>query len=240
MLPRFVEAIRSLPAEPLTLETMTERFTLYVDGRVRIIYAPFGSVNRTARVAIVGITPGLHQAQVAFESVREALVRGDDLGTAISNAKSTASFAGPMRKNLVTMLDALGLPKLLSIPTTASLFDEAQYLLHSTSAIRYPAFVDGENYTGHNPGILKHPHLLEYVETVLADELDAVSDALIVPLGGAVDQVVKWLVSRGRLDKCRCLVGFPHPSGGNGHRVRQFHERRTELTVAIDEWFKTY
>jgi hypothetical protein len=35
------------------------------------------------------------------------------------------------------------------------------------------------------------------------------------------------------VDERRCLIGFPHPSGGNGHRVKQFAQRRDELTAKV-------
>lgn len=50
-----------------------------------------------------------------------------------------------MRKNLIEMLDGLERPKALGIVSGALLFSDRRDLLHTTSAIRYPVFVDGQN-----------------------------------------------------------------------------------------------
>ena len=57
------------------------------------------------------------------------------------------------------------------------------------------------------------------------------------PLGKAVSSVVQRFASAGQVDLRRCLLGFPHPSGGNGHRVRLFRENRDSLRRQVDEWF---
>jgi hypothetical protein len=45
------------------------------------------------------------------------------------------------------------------------------------------------------------------------------------------------LVSNSMLERRRCLIGFPHPSGLNGHRIAQFSARRLEMSSAVKEWF---
>ncbi|MNG08705.1 hypothetical protein D3C84_920820 [compost metagenome] len=47
-------------------------------------------------------------------------------------------------------------------------------------------------------------------------------EALIIPLGVNVENVLRQLVAENQLEEERCLWGFPHPSGANGHRHRQF------------------
>ena len=48
------------------------------------------------------------------------------------------------------------------------------------------------------------------------------------------------LVEAGQLDGARCLLGFPHPSGDNGHRVRQFRENQAHPSEEIDNWADSY
>jgi hypothetical protein len=134
------------------------------------------------------------------------------------------------------MLDALGLPKALGI-STLSLFDEKYDLLHTTSAIRYPVFVDGANYTGHRPRPLDSSILAAFVEEQLGAELASAGNALIIPLGNAVERCLDFLVRRDHLPRERCLFGFPHPSGANGHRARLFSERRDDLQRTLHGWF---
>jgi hypothetical protein len=149
-------------------------------------------------------------------------------------AKQRASFAGSMRKHLTAMLDGLGLPSLLGIASSESLFSEDRGLLHTSSAIRYPVFVQGRNYTGHSPRILDTPSLRWFLDNVLPEELCQVPQAAIIPLGKSVSEVLDYLASRGSIERGRCLLGFPHPSGANGHRVREFEENFSRLARQLE------
>jgi hypothetical protein len=222
---RFADAIRDLPAQIDRSTLLSERFHLYSDQRLSIYYAPVDYVNTRARLAIVGVTPGWTQMEVAYRTARQGLLEGRARDSILSSVKRAASFAGSMRTNLVAMLDALGLPEVLGTPTLA-LFDQQADLLQSTSAIQYPAFVEGKNYTGHQPPPLDSPILRAFVEERLAAELASLEAALIVPLGHAVEGCIDFLVQRNQLPREQCLFGFPHPSGANGHRARQFLDRR--------------
>jgi len=64
-------------------------------------------------------------------------------------------------------------------------------------------------------------------------ELASVADALIVPLGNAVSAAIEHLATRGEVSQERCLLGFPHPSGANGGRLRDFAARRQELAEKV-------
>ena len=173
---------------------------------------------------------------VAYRTARHGLLEGQEREAILASVKRAASFAGSMRTNLVTMLDALGLPEEIGTPTT-SLFGDRDDLLHSTSAIRYPVFVDGRNYTGHRPRPLDSNVLSAFVKEQLSVELASVETALVVPLGQAVEQCLDFLVRQEQLPRERCLFGFPHPSGANGHRAQQFNERRNALRRTLHGWF---
>lgn len=56
-------------------------------------------------------------------------------------------------------------------------------------------------------------------------------------MGQTVSDLLENLVDQGVLTASRCLLGFPHPSGANGHRKRQFAERREMLKRKANEWF---
>lgn len=43
----------------------------------------------------------------------------------------------------------------------------------------------------------------------------------MVPLGVNAQKVLKLLMAKVLIKKHRLLRGFPHPSGGNGHRLRR-------------------
>ena len=52
-----------------------------------------------------------------------------------------------------------------------------------------------------------------------------------------VTERLKELAAEGLVDPKRCLFGFPHPSGANGHRKSRFEEQREALTKKARAWF---
>ena len=238
---RYAIAITSLPARDALLkgDLLNDQFLISAHGSLAIYYAPFDFVNVRAKVAIVGITPGWTQMEIAFRHASATLRSGGTAATALQSAKQEASFAGAMRKNLVKMLDEIGLNRAMGLKSCDDLFDCSRQLIHTTSAVRHPVFVRGQtNYTGHTPKLLSHTAMTDYVNGVLAPELDALPQALVVPLGQCVDSVLRHLIGLGRLEQKRCLLGFPHPSGANGQRQTEFALGRDEFIRVIDDWGK--
>ncbi len=234
---RYLPALRALPdrTEYSREELLVPGFEVACDQRLRIYYAPFDWINVQARVILLGITPGWTQMELAFRGANQALKAGRAPQDVCREAKSQGSFAGPLRRNLVAMLDDVGLPPGLGLKTSSDLFGASRSLLHTSSVIRYPVFVDGANYTGH-PLPTRSPLLMHFARTVLAPELAAVKHAMIIPLGKAVEGVLEQLARERLIDQGRWLSGFPHPSGANGHRVRLFRENRSSLRRQIGEW----
>lgn len=195
-----------------------------------VVYdAPIGWINRDARVALIGVTPGFTQMEIAYRSVRRCLLEGVSPKDACRLAKYEASFGGPMRANLVQMLDELGVRELLGIQSAAQLFGSTSHLLHTTSAVRYPTFRDTLNYTGSRPPLVRSAFLMRYAREILAPELSLLETAVFVPLGKSVAAVLELLESERRIPCRRTLYGVPHPSGANGHRARQFAEAKPML-----------
>lgn len=216
-------------------------FLLQNTENTRVYYAPFDWINTAARVIIVGITPGEHSMLNAFRAAASALCEGETVDEASKRGKRAGSFSN-MRFTIADMLDELGLPDVLGINRSEELFNTRYDLLHPTSCLRYPVFVWSQqkrkwvNYTGHSPKLLRWGTSVRYIEQVLSDELRQIPDALVVPCGKAVDDALRHLSAKGMLDPCRCLFGFPHASGANGHRKRFFEERKNQLRVAVAEW----
>ena len=235
---------------PLTVEQadiLNDRFQLGVEGRLRVFYAPFDGENKEAVVTIIGITPGWTQVESAYGIALAAWHRGvrdpHELGRL---AKATASFKG-MRGPLVDMLDQIGVPAAVSrvtgrsMLTSASLFEADRHLLHTTSAVRYPAFiVDGKrfiNYSGRRPDLVKSPLLMGFVRGVLQPELTGVKKSLLVALGQQVYKAVQSLGDSSGLP--RRTIYVPHPSGANnGHRVHEFPLIRETLKTQVATWAK--
>src|SRR4029079_19353520 len=110
--------------------------------------APAGWINRDARLVLIGVTPGFTQMEILYRETRRHLLAGVHPEEACRRAKYEASFSGSMRTNLIKMVVALGLHEMLGTSSPADLFGSAFRLLHTTSAVRYPTFCRGKNYTG--------------------------------------------------------------------------------------------
>src|SRR5688572_8458727 len=114
-----MRAILALP-DNFTVQDLKRRpFRVHRDSisglHIEILHAPFGYVNREAQIALVGITPGPTQIENAYRSARFALKQGFSPKVAAWYAKQQGSFAGPMRKNLIAMLDGIGLPRAIGV-----------------------------------------------------------------------------------------------------------------------------
>ena len=204
----------------------------WAEGRLEAFYAPLHAVTKDARIVIVGLTPGLSQMLLAFREARELLVEGWRPPEIFHEIRRRMAFAGPMRRNLIEMLDRIGVAERLDLATTAALFDDASNLLHSTSALRYPVLRDRRNYSG-SPSVRNSRLLTNMAAANLLPELQELPDALIVPLGRAVEGA---LAHPGIDRSQRMLHGFPHPSGGNGHRTSQFRSEYRQLRRAVRNW----
>lgn len=185
---------------------------------------------------LVGITPGAHQATEALREAQACPRSGRSAEETLRRASATGSFAGPMRSNLVTMLDGIGLPEALGVDSTARLFDSHHHLAAFCSAINYPVLVNGQNYGGANPPLARDPLLSSLVRASLGPRITMTQNALIVPLGKAAHEAVALLVADGLVSAEQRLTGFPHPSGANGHRARQYDENRQSLASQIARW----
>lgn len=233
---KYKKAIRALPSdtELTKQDLLVDDFLLAREGKLETYYAPHNEfINRRAKVVIVGLTPGWTQMRVAFQAAKRALDEGLSDEEVGKRAKESASFAGSMRVNLVSMLQALGLHQLLDIPSCESLFAEHRSLLHTTSVLRFPVFVGGRNYSGSQPNLLTTASLRESAVAHMSRELGSFERILVIPLGKTVEGVLKLVVQAGNLDEWYCLWGFPHPSGANGHRHQQFAALQDEFRARL-------
>ena len=206
----------------LSEASLPKELLLTTQGSLETFYAPFDYVNPKARITICGITPGRSQAVTALNEARRQLSAGASLEEAKLKAKETASFAGSMRKNLIAMLDHIGLPQLMGIDSCARLFDTHTHLVHYTSALRYPVFFNGSNYSG-SPSMLSQSTLLHQIENHLAEEVRTLGDSCVyVPLGPKVAEAFEHLQRKGLVKPEQVLAGLPHPSGANAERISYF------------------
>ncbi len=220
---------------PKRLGDLDPRLRLYSDGKIDVWYSPVGKRVDQPVIWILGITPGWNQMCIAYQEAAFALRSGFSQKQAADCAKPRVAFAGSMRANLISMLDEIGLHRALDQTTTAKLFDSN--ILRTGSVLKYPVFNQGKNYTGSSPTPTKHVFLQELLDNILSEELEAVSDCLIIPLGKTVESVLDYAVDNKWVDSSRILGGFPHPSGANGHRISQFNQNKDHYIRVIKQWF---
>ncbi|HWE95766.1 MAG TPA: hypothetical protein VG269_17510 [Tepidisphaeraceae bacterium] len=229
---RFASLIRGLPGRDL-VESDLVPFKLASGDSVEIFYAPFDWLNLSARVVICGITPGRNSMLLALKTSAAALRAGASHEDAARKGKQTGSFSN-MRKNLIFRLDAIGVHVALKLDSTARLFSDRADLLHTTSAVCYPVFKDGENYNGYSPRLSRHPLLKRFITEYLTPEIVQFPRAIFVPNGPAVAEA---LLMAG-VDERRCLCGFPHASNGPGakDRAAKFEQEREQMMSKVAAW----
>lgn len=231
-LSKFADLLVSVTEAELAADvTLGGRLVLSQSGELRICYAPFDYIQRGARLVIVGITPGAQQARNALVEVRRQLIAGSDHETALRAAKVFASFSGPMRVNLTAMLDHVGLNRWLGVASTTEVWNTRTDLVHFTSALRYPVYLKGENYSG-SPSMAAIPILRELLVRCLGEEVEALPHAVWVPLGPKATEGIVWLVQQGLLPRERVLMGLPHPSGANAERIAYFLGRKQRALLS--------
>ncbi|MGB3785558.1 MAG: hypothetical protein WA995_21685, partial [Priestia megaterium] len=234
-----LHAIQQLHNMNFTKEQLLQKdFLIAQERELSMYYSPHNDyINPDAHIIIAGITPGWFQMKTAFTQCVSSLSHHHQLEQVLYETKKAASFSGTMRVNLIDMLDQCGIAKVMGINGAAELFASQRDLLHTTSVLKYPVFYKGKNYTGHQPPIERSALLSRYAFEVFPHELSEIKNpCLIVPLGKAVENVLRKLSSESSLSQHTYLFGFPHPSGANGHRKRIFEEHLSEFTEIVEEW----
>lgn len=239
-LSQFVDPIKALPIKKKYTkeELLIPNFLIEQEGSIEIYYAPHNEyLNPKAKIFIVGITPGFEQMSTAISEARICLEENLPLEEIQYRCKKAGRFSGSLRQSLIRFLNDLNLNEKLGTTDASELFEEYDQLLHTISLIPYSVFVKGKNYTGHTPQLLKSSLLMSYVKENFIDDLNQLNPVLIIPLGKSVEEVLVYLAQEGLLNESQILKGFPHPSGANGHRFKQFDANKESMIHQIEEWF---
>lgn len=208
-------------------EPRDQRLLMASDGDLKVYYAPFEYVNASARIALVGITPGPTQMRNALTEARRVLLSGGTPAEALRLAKDKASFSGePMRSNLVKQLNDWGVHQWLGLTDSKDLFGSAASLVHYTSLLRYPVFNGDEDYRG-NPDMLSQRTLDRFLRENFVQEVNQLKDAVFLSLGPAVARVLNALIDRGVLEPHRVISGMLHPSPNCTYRINYLVGDRT-------------
>lgn len=231
MLEQYMEFIRNLSVKQQyeKEDLIVEELLVKRKDNIEIYWAPFDYINTSAKVVLLGITPGWTQMQNSFKYLRNNLKK-EATYDLLKNCKREASFSGPMRQTLVQMLNEIGLHDFLNIQCCSQLFKEENNLVHNTSLLRYPVYVNGKNYTGSNPNMLKKDILRNMIEDIFVQELKFLNDnVIIVPMGKKVSQALEYLQENNKLDNKNILFNFPHPSGANRREHKRFFNEDIEI-----------
>jgi hypothetical protein len=172
----------------------------------------------------------------ALKECRRQLLAGASESDALRAAKLTGAFSGAMRPNLVGILNAIGLQKLLGIPSCDDLFGKSSHLAHTTSVLRNPVFViekDGalKNYNG-TPRMTTHALLKQQIIDGFGHDVKALPNAIYLPLGDKVAHGLNMLADMGLMDKNKIIQGLPHPSPANAERIAYFLERKSKADLS--------
>ncbi|MBT2575262.1 hypothetical protein J7E26_15145 [Bacillus sp. ISL-51] len=219
-------------------DLLTPPYRLFQEGELDMFYSPHNEyINPQALIVIAGITPGFSQMKRAYSTAANLLKSGASLEQIAFETKKAAGLSGSMRQHITGMLDECGLPAALHLQGSSQLFSHKRELLHTTSVIKHPVFYQQKNYTGHRPSIRQSVLLSHYAFECFPAEIETLKrHILLVPLGKAAESVCHTLKEHSRLKNAMLLRGFPHPSGANGHRFKQFRENKKSLQEQIQRF----
>ena len=177
----------------------------------RFVFEPtgFDYVNPKAEVVIVGITPGNSQQ------------KGSREGMSPREIKRKYAFAGTLRKNMVSMLDYIGVNNLLGINSCNSLWKKDFDRVEMTSLLKDATYIvrkSGKTMFKDTEMIAKSEELTEKFENGFVKDCQQYKRArLFVACGQGVYEELMKLKERGVITAP--VVAIAHPSGNNGVRV---------------------
>lgn len=214
------------------LTPFSEQLLIARNNQYKSYYAPFDYVNKNAKLVIVGITPGSNQAHQALTTMRTLLNAGVSIDNALEQAKSVASFSGPLRKNLVEMLNHIRLNEFLGVDDCNDLFLQKNSQVHFTSILRYPV-LKGMVPLSSCKGILNNPLLSDMIEKYFINEVKALPNAIYLPLGNGVSEILHVLVGKNLINSDQILDGLTHPSGANNERISYFLGKKSANDCSV-------
>ena len=202
----------------------TDAMVVERDSRYVTYYTPFEHVVTTARLVLVGITPGITQLENSYAAMQSALRAGATPEEALRASKEAGAFSGDLRKNLLRLLKHFRFAERLDIPNEEHLWTSASSLLHSTSVVPHAAFARRNEklamFNGSFDQILAAPVLFRCFRDQLLPSLTKLpSNAFFVGLGPTPLDALHWCVREGLLRDTQVLGAFPHPSRNAGSQV---------------------
>jgi hypothetical protein len=108
-------------------------------------------------------------------------------------------------------------------------------MLHATSVLRYPVFLETSNYKG-SPKVRKNKFLQKYVRDYFADEVKHLRNALYIPLGSSVSETLTWLTAEGaNNERISYLIGKkPRGALSNKTNATILDDARTSIKAKVE------
>jgi hypothetical protein len=184
----------------------------------------FEYVNEHAEVVIVGITPGNSQTGNPSNGI-------DPI-----EYKKQYAFAGSLRKNLIKMLNFIGVNRMLGIESCDSLWKDDFDKVEMTSLLKratYRVKKDGKQEMFKDvPTIFKDEILREEFERGFRHDCARYSKAkLYVACGKGVYEVLQQLQSNGVINRDAKVVAIAHPSSANSAGVSCYLEKEDSVYI---------
>lgn len=173
----------------------------------------FDYVNPSAKVVIVGITPGNNQ----LENSREGLLPRE--------IKRINAFGGNMRQNLIRMLNHVGVSLLLGIDSCSTLWEENFDLVEMTSLLKDATFEVTNKDGAEIINMFKDVKQINKVDSLqqmfregfVKDCASYQEAVLFVALGPGVYNMLIQL--KKELVINAPIIALAHPSGANSGRI---------------------
>ena len=108
--------------------------------------------------------------------------------------------------------------------------------VHTSAVLRFPTFYKLNNYTGHNPKLLKTPYFIKKIENIFIPEMEIFSKSLIIPLGSAVQSVFSYIEEEKMKNFKYILSGFPHSSSLNVGSDKTFKKNIEFFKKVVSKW----
>ena len=80
---------------------------------------------------------------------------------------------------------------------------------------------------------LKNAMLNQLLTNCFFEEIKLLPNALYLPLGKGVEEVLLDAVNKGLLKEDQLLAGLPHPSGANAERIKYFLGEKPKELLSI-------
>ena len=219
LLDRFRDILRQQGSKACRTEgTLLARS---MSGNDELFYVPFEFMNRSARLVIVGISPGPNQIELAYDAAQARIKAGLSDEMVLEHAKREGSFgADTMRPNLIKMLEHFGIPQLLDISKADDLWGVSWPYLHATSIVPHAAFRNGKPFAGSFADIMASAPFRECFERDFASTLPLLgSDVRYIALGPTPLAALDWCCQQGLVNPGQILGAFAHPSTNGGSQV---------------------